>query len=86
MKLTGNLIIGTKIVKKITVEKDDPRMSFHDSLEECLIDLCRGLDIPVPIWMKKNTTEFAAFRRTFFSDEQFTEKVNFDRFEIRLHQ
>jgi len=85
MKLTGILIIGTKAVKKMTVEKDDPDMSFHDILEECFIDLCRGLDIPVPIWMKKNTTEFAAFRRTFFSNEQFTEQVTFDRFEIRLH-
>ncbi|HHV95205.1 MAG TPA: hypothetical protein GXX37_01805 [Clostridiaceae bacterium] len=86
MKLTGTLIIGTKTIKKITVEKDDPDMSFHDILEECFIDLCKGLDIPVPIWMKKNTTEFSAFRRTFFTNEQFTEKVNFDRLEIRMHR
>ena len=86
MKLTGNIIIGTKIFKRAIFEKDDPKMSFHDILEECLITLCKELDIPVPIWMKKNTNEFAMFRRTFFSSEQFTEKVSFDRFEIRMDQ
>ena len=34
MKLTGILIIGTKAVKKMTVEKDDPDMSFHDILKD----------------------------------------------------
>lgn len=84
MKLAGKLIKGTKIAKKAFFEKNDNSMSYTDMLEECLIGLCKELDIPVPIWMKKNTHEFAAFRRTFFSNDQFAEKVNFDRFEIRL--
>ncbi|NSW91126.1 MAG: hypothetical protein HPY74_10735 [Firmicutes bacterium] len=84
MKLAGKLIKGTKIAKKAFFEKNDNSMSYTDMLEECLIGLCKELDIPVPIWMKKNTHEFAAFQRTFFSNDQFAEKVNFDRFEIRL--
>jgi len=85
MKLTGNIIKGTKIVKRTSREKEDPKMTFHDILEESLVVLCKDLDIPVPIWMKKNTNEFAMFRRTFFGSEQFTEKVDFDRFEIRMY-
>jgi hypothetical protein len=46
--------------------------------------LCAKLEIPVPLWLKKNTKELAIFRRTFFSSEQFMEKVWFDKFEIRL--
>ncbi len=34
--------------------------------------------------MNKNTKELASFSKTFFSDEQFMEKVYFDRFEIEM--
>jgi hypothetical protein len=84
LKLAGNLIKGTKIIKRTFFEKNDNSMSYRDILEECLIGLCKELDIPVPIWMKKNTHEFVVFRRTFFTSEQFNEKVKFDRFEIKV--
>lgn len=83
MKLHGKLIKGTKIIKEASVENNDKSLSYRDALEECFINLCRELDIQVPLWLKKNTSEFAAYRRTFFSAEQFLEKVKFDRFEIR---
>ena len=57
---------------------------FHDRLENCLLSLCRDADIPAPIWLSKNTTELARFKKTSFYAEQFAEKVNFDRFEIRI--
>ena len=65
-------------------EKKDENVSFHDLLEDCFIGICGELDIPVPIWLKKNSKEFGAYRRTFFSNEQFLEEVNFDRFELRI--
>jgi hypothetical protein len=64
--------------------EEDTMLQFHEKLEKCLIDLCREIGIPVPIWLEKNTKEFAYFKKTFFTNEQFVEKVNFDRFEIRL--
>ncbi|MGI6777855.1 MAG: hypothetical protein ACOX7R_07495 [Acetivibrionales bacterium] len=84
MKLYGDIKKGTKIIKHLLVESNNEGLSFHDALEENFVTLCRELDIPVPLWLKKNTVEFASFRRTFFPKEQFIEKVNFDRFEIRL--
>jgi len=53
-------------------------------LEEGLISLCRELDIPVPLWLNKNTSEFARYRKTFFDRDQFIEDVKFDRFELRM--
>lgn len=84
LKLEGKLIKGTKITRRELFEKEDDSMPFREMLEECLISLCRELDIPVPIWMKKNTHEFATFHRTFFTADQFPEKVNFDRLEIKI--
>ena len=59
-------------------------MTFQQKLTNCLIDICKKMDIQVPIWMNKNTKELAKFNKTFFTDEQFMEKVYFDRFEIEM--
>ncbi|MFZ5985771.1 MAG: hypothetical protein ACOYWZ_01415 [Bacillota bacterium] len=84
MILIGKLVKGTNTIKESTVIRDDDGTSFRDLLEEGLITLCRELDIPVPLWLKKNTSEFARYRKTFFTSDQFVEKVRFDKFEIRL--
>ena len=84
MKIIGKLIKGTAIVSEKVVEKDDENVSFRELLEANLIALCKELDISVPLWLKRNTTEFAKFRRTSFTKEQFIESVKFDRFEIKL--
>ena len=84
MTLSGKLFFEGKLMKESVAEALDENLSFRDKLEKCLLDLCGGLDIPVPLWLKKNTRELAVFRRTFFSREQFVEKVWFDKFEIIL--
>lgn len=84
MILIGKLHVGGKLVKEAETKDGDVSKSFRDKLEKCLIELCAQMDIPVPLWLKKNTRELAIFRRTFFSSEQFIDKVWFDKFEIIL--
>lgn len=84
MRLKGRLIKQTSVMNEAAVERELGNLPFRDVLEDCFITLCRELDIQVPMWLKKNTKEFARFRRTFFPREQFLEKVAFDRLEIRL--
>jgi hypothetical protein len=84
MTLNGKLIIEGKIVREGTISDNDSAHSFRDKLEHCLVELCSVLEIPVPLWLSKNTRELAIFRKTFFSSEQFIEKVWFDKFEIML--
>jgi hypothetical protein len=75
-----------KIVKEASSSEHTEELSFREKLEKCLLEVCGSLDIPVPLWLKKNTRELAIFQRTFFSNEQFVERVWFDKFEIRLRQ
>lgn len=82
--LNGKIIIEGRLVREASAEDDEREHSFRDKLEKCLIDLCAGMEIPVPLWLKKNTRELAIFRKTFFTPEQFVEKVWFDKFEIKL--
>ena len=86
MILNGKIFVEGKLIKEADSHDDEPDHNFKDKLETCLVDLCSLLDIPVPLWLKKNTRELAIFRRTFFSSEQFIEKIWFDKLEIKLGQ
>ena len=86
MRLIGRLIKSTVIVQESDVELFDENISFTDLLSKCLVENCRRLDITVPVWMDKNTKEFARYRKTFFTQEQFLETVYFDKFEIQLEK
>jgi hypothetical protein len=85
LKLYGQLIKDGKIINETFAESGKPTANFHDQLEECLVILCKKLDIEVPIWLKKNTTEFALYRKTSFNSDHFGEAIKFDRFEIILY-
>ena len=84
MKLEGRLFIANRMSEIKEVETpDNEGEAYSVRLERALVELCRQMDIPVPMWMKKNTHEFAAFRQTIFFKEQYTENVRFDRFQIK---
>ena len=84
MKLEGRTFKGNTILEVKVISHDDPKVRFSKELEQALVLLCRELDIPVPMWLSKNTHEFAVFRHTIFFAEQFTQSVKFDSFQIRL--
>lgn len=84
MVLYGKIIKGMKIIDEAYAENNIDESSFRDALEKCLVDVCKKLDIPTPIWLKKNTVELAGYRKTFFTAEQFVEKVKFDKFIIEV--
>ncbi len=84
MRLEGKYFKGNLMIREAVVTRNDPELSFVKELELALIDLCHALDAPIPLWLSKNTHEFAAFRQTIFFSDQYTENVHFDRFQIRL--
>ena len=86
MKLHGRCVKNLINIANETVEADDEGKSFRDNLEKCYLELCRKLNIPVPLWMKKNTKELGAFHKTTFPQEQFLESVGFDFFEIKIEK
>lgn len=84
IKLEGKLFKANLMIAYQTVTSDGNEESFVKELEHALIRLCKALEIPIPLWLSKNTHEFAAFHQTIFFAEQYTETVAFDRFQIRL--
>ncbi len=84
MILYGKLMKGNVLLKNSKAVANDPEKSFHDQMEEAFIKLCRNLDIPIPIWLKKNTREISHYRKTYFEKEQFIEETIFDRFVLEI--
>lgn len=84
MVVEGRLYIANKIETIKTAEYSNPSLSFSQELGEALVLLCKNMDISVPLWLSKNTHEFAQFRSTNFNADQFNESVNFDRFQFKL--
>ncbi|MBN2851887.1 MAG: hypothetical protein JXQ23_04040 [Clostridia bacterium] len=84
MKLYGRLVKNNMPLNDKSVVNKDETIGFHDKMEQLFVDLCKELEIPVPIWLKKNTREIAQYRKTYFSNDQFLEKVYFDKFVLEL--
>ena len=78
----GKIIKQGKIIKESQSEINNQEKNLTVLLEECLIDVCKQLDISVPLWLSKNTGEFIKLKRTTFLKEQFIEDFKYDRFEI----
>lgn len=84
MKLHGRLIKNNMPLIDKSVVNMNEKTDFHDKMERLFIELCQEMDIPVPIWLKKNTREIAQYKKTYFSNDQFLEKVYFDKFILEL--
>ncbi|MDX1357834.1 MAG: hypothetical protein R3232_03280 [Clostridia bacterium] len=84
MILYGRLIKGNMPLKESKVVGKNDGKNFHDEMEEAFVRLCKDLDIPVPIWLKKNTRELSHYKKTYFENEQFIEETVFDRFVLEI--
>ena len=84
MRLEGKIFKANLMIQDVVIEYKNDALPFVKELETALVQTCRSLEIPIPLWLSKNTHEFAAFRQTVFFADQFTEKVRFDRFQIKM--
>ncbi len=82
MKLEGRVFKANLMLREYTVSIPDSGERFTARLERCLVMLCHQLEMPIPLWLEKNTHEFARFHQTLFFADQFTEPIYFDRFQI----
>ncbi len=85
MRLEGRIYAGERMLK-LAIEEIElrPNVPFTKSLDVALIKVCHALNLPNIVWMSKNTREFAKYRQTIFSPEQFAEPVDFSQFQIKL--
>ena len=84
MKFFGRMMKQRFVIHETVTEDFDTQKPLVDRLEKCLRAVCKDFDISVPIWLDRNTKEFACFRRTTFTPEQFIDQVKFDKLQIEV--
>lgn len=84
IKLEGKVFRANLVITSAVAEQEETSGPWVKDLEKCFVKLCKSLDIPIPLWLNKNTQEFARFRQTIFFEEQFTDDIKLNRFQIRL--
>lgn len=84
MQVEGILYHGNRPGARHCASDSDASHPYNKQMENCLLEICRTIAVPIPLWMKKNTHELGAFHQTVFTPEQFLEPVHFDRFVLRL--
>ena len=76
--------LWVRVIRDHRIAESETRPCAPDEAAEVLTEICRGLDIARPIWLRKHETEWANFARTAFRPEHFVESVDFDRLEVEF--
>ena len=74
--------LWAKIIKNQRIVRQMTEPCTLNTVDEALETLCKGFDIPKPIWLNKHEHEFADFGRTSFTAEHFMEEIAFQKLEI----
>lgn len=83
MRLEATCFLGDRIVAQKQIDIESTKHSIAEQVEVGFRMLAKELDFMYPLWLPKNTKEFARFRQTVFFEEQFQEKIYFDRLQLK---
>ncbi len=72
------------VIQQAQCQRPQKGAGFSQMMSSALVELCRLVHAPIPLWLDKNTREFSRFHQTLFFPEQFDETVAFDRMRLRL--
>ena len=84
MKLWAKVLQHHKIVKDTVQEFASARPSSVPEWHAVLTELCRPLDLSVPVILMKHVQEWDQFQRAVFRKGDFMEPVPFDAFEVEI--
>ena len=82
LKVWGKIIKNGKLIKSETFTSG--KAALEEAMLEALEYFGKVFDIEVPMWQSNHTVELVAFRRIIFREDDFIDKINFDRFEIEV--
>ena len=77
-RIWGMVFLREKRIRDIVVTLTEA------DLDAALEEICRPLDVPHPVVLKKHRGEFERFFRTAFRPEDFMESVHFTRLELEV--
>ena len=82
-RLWGKLCKDNKIISDLTINDSSEETRTH-KVFAALTAICLGFDLPEPIWLSSNISEFRRMSRTRFKQDSFIEAIPFDYLEIQV--
>lgn len=82
-RLWGKIWKDNHLVKD-TVYENAEDINRTRKVFDGLEDICRQFDLPVPIWLDLNISDFKRHSRTRFLTDSFIESIDFDYLEIQV--
>ena len=76
--------IWVRLIKRHRIAVQDTMPCPRGGEKDALIELCREMDVPAPMWLPKNEREYEQFRQTSFTHDNFVESLGYDRMEIEF--
>lgn len=82
MRIWGRMIKGNRLIKDITITREDDTRTHR--VFGAVDEICREWNLGRPIWLDSNVAEFKKHSRTRFGKDSFIEEIDFDYLEIRV--
>lgn len=82
-KLWARKIKKNKIIAQLTI-KSKADLPPKENRDMCIKELCKKLDLSVPLWMDKHELEFEKFKYVTFEADDFMDEIDFDKLIIEL--
>jgi len=83
-RLWGKLWKNNRLLKDVTITVEDNSLNRTRKIYKALEEICYTFDLPKPLWLENNISEFKRHDRTRFSQDNFIELVDFDYLEIQI--
>ena len=82
-RLWGKMYKNNKMIQDLTISDDSEDTRTH-KVFSAIAQICLEFDLPQPIWLESNITEFKRRSRTRFTRDSFIETIPFDYLEIQI--
>ncbi|MGI6108041.1 MAG: hypothetical protein ACOX8B_08940 [Lachnospiraceae bacterium] len=83
-RLWARTVKKNRLLRDTIIEYPDPDKTRTHKIFDSLTEVCRQFDLPSPIWLDSNISEFKRNSLTRFTQDSFVEEVPFDYLEIRV--
>ncbi|PNH20574.1 hypothetical protein B6K86_03680 [Lachnospiraceae bacterium] len=83
-RLWGKCVKENHLIRDLVISDRDNAKSRTSMVLDAVTELCRTFDLPEPIWLNANISEFQRSAKTRFHQDNFIEPLDFDYLEIRV--
>lgn len=84
LRLWGKIVKNNQLILSSESSYEFNDLEYQQQLKYCIQNLCAEFDIQKPYWLNTNLKEYNKYKKTSFTQDNFIEEIDFDKFEIEV--